>query len=308
VKTRTRSHATAILATVAFASAIMVSPVKATETLCFLSSKTVTMQVAFAPHIRMFVTKSGEFNWKDTETGVVQDCGASTVDNTSTVQVSDFTSAKQTPEITLDFTRRWGPGNELEKVGKSEIEIKINDFDGGHETLALIGTSRRDHYVAGQLGFNLNGDNDGDDILIPNGPIEELYIKGRDRGDLLTVRGGFGTGGPFLTNLVTLQGDGGPDTLRGTSGDERLRGLEGDDRMFGAGGIDLIFADDGADLLKGGGGGDELDGMNGGDRLRGQKGPDDLEGGPGPDDLEGGSGNDTCSGGPGVDSISGCES
>jgi Ca2+-binding RTX toxin-like protein len=295
-----------------FVSVLSAPPSLATMTTCsYLSEqKQVSMVVSFIRDIRMFVTKTGDFKWEDTESGETFDCQAATVENTDGVVISDFTNLNDNPEIILDLKRRWGPGFTPEKTGRSEIEVDVNDQGkngAGHDTVMILGNRRPNVYVFGASGFNLNADNDGDDVQFPVGTIEELYVKGREKADRLSVRGGSGTGGEFTTDSVTLQGDDGGDTLKGASGDENLRGLDGNDDMFGAAGTDRLFSDDGADLLEGGRGDDELDGMRGNDRMRGQKGPDDLEGGPGDDDLEGGAGIDTCSGGPGADSITGCE-
>jgi hypothetical protein len=273
----------------------------ATATVCTYSGapdNQVNMQMAFIPDIRMFVTESGEFKWEDTETGAVDDCGPATVENTNSVVIADFTDPADTPEIVIDRRRPWGPGLKLEKNGKSEIEVDVQAHRDHFETLKVMGSDRKNHFVFGAMGFNLNQDNDGNDIEITHNPIDELYVKGRSRADTLTVRGGSETGEPFLTTSVTLQGDRGADVLEGASGDENLRGLKGADRMFGGTGLDQMFSDAGPDLVVGGRGGDELYGMKGGDRLRGQRGPDELVGGPGIDD---------CSGGPGVDTLTGCE-
>jgi Ca2+-binding RTX toxin-like protein len=283
-------------------------PSHATLTTCSYDSSTdrVTLGVSVELNVRLFVNDSGAFKWKDTETNVVADCQKATVNNTSNVVVDDFTGANDLPEIALDFRNRWGPGTTPEMTGRSEIEVDVNDRNGGNDTLMILGSPRRNHFVFGASGFNLNGDNDGNDVQLPIGVIEELYVKGRDRGDRLSVRGGSGTGADFVTELVTLQGDGGSDSLLGGDGDEDLRGIDGDDTLLGGLGVDQLFSDDGDDLVRGGRGQDELDGLKGKDKLFGQRGPDDLEGGPGDDDLDGGPGIDTCDGGPGVDSISSC--
>jgi Ca2+-binding RTX toxin-like protein len=282
---------------------------QATNTLCSYDSGTdrVTLTVSLIEDVRLFVTGGGEFRWEDTQTNVVTDCQNSTVNNTGDVVVNDFSNPTDLPEIILDFRHRWGPGVMPEATGRSEIEVDVNDNSGGNDTLMILGSPRRNHFVFGASGFNLNSDNDGNDVQLPIGVIEELYAKGRERGDQLSVRGGSGTGADFVTESVTLQGDGGSDSLLGGDGDEDLRGIDGDDTLLGGLGVDQLFSDDGDDLLKGGRGPDELDGQRGKDRLRGQRGSDDLEGGPGDDDLEGGLGTDTCEGGSGVDSINGCE-
>jgi Ca2+-binding RTX toxin-like protein len=307
VKPRIRS--VFVLAVVIGASAYAV-PTNATNTTCAYISADheIVMTVSLIEDVRLFVNGAGEFKWEDTQAGIVEDCQKATVENTDLVEVNDFTNSSDLPEIILDFRRKWGPGFTPEGTPRrSEIEVEVNDNSGGEDELFVLGTHRRDTMVFGGSGFNLNDDNDGDDVTLLTGVIEVLYVKGGARADLLSVRGGSDTGSEFVTNAITLQGDAGADSLFGGSGDEDLRGIDGDDRMFGATGIDQIFADEGDDLLRGGGGADELDGMRGRDRLRGQEGPDDLEGGPGEDDLDGGPGSDMCSGGAGPDSLARCE-
>jgi hypothetical protein len=290
------------------ASMLLTGSSLATNTICLYDDPNdqVTMSIAFAPNVRLFVTQSGDFMWEDTQTNTVSDCGAATVMNTNSVDVVDFTNPEATPKVVLDFRRPW-PGMTLEKNGVSEIEIDYEDQRDHPETLMLLGRNGSDSYVAGAMGFNLNGDNDGDDIEITVNQIEELYIKGRDDADLISVRGGAETGGPFVTDSVTLQGDSGHDFLLGSLGSENLRGLDGDDDMLGGPAADQLSGDDGADLMRGGRGGDELFGMKGSDRLRGLRGADDLEGGPADDNLNGGRGIDSCVGGPGMDSFNNCE-
>lgn len=254
---------------------------------------TVNYQIVTPSSVTFFVTETGEIKWKDTVSKQVSDCGNATVSNTDLITITDFNGVNDS-ELTLDLSRRFGPGLTPETVGIPEIEFSI---DGGaaDDALRILGGNNRDRVVFGEEGVNLNKDADDDIKTLDD--YSDFDLIGNGGKDVLSAAGGAGTGGPFQFP-VTIYGLDGDDSLLGSANDDALLGSSGRDSMRGGGGGDIIFGDAGKDDLKGGPGGDELDGLAGDDKLRGDGGPDDLDGGGGTDD---------CEGGPGADSVTGCE-
>lgn len=70
-----------------------------------------------------------------------------------------------------------------------------------------------------------------------------------------------------VTDLSTLNGDGGNNTLTGTTANETLNGNGGNDTLNGGGGSDKLFGGEGNDSLASGSGNDILNGGNGTDWL-----------------------------------------
>lgn len=272
-----------------------VSPARGTLSSCSFQKKkaTVNLQSVTPTTVTIFVTESGEIKWKDTVSKQVSDCGTATVNNTNLIAILDFNGSSDS-ELTIDLSRRFGPGLTPEAVGVSEIEFTI---DGGaaEDALRILGSNNKDRVVFGEEGVNLNKDDDDDIKTLDD--YSDFELIGNGGQDVLSAAGGAGTGGPFQLP-VTIYGLDGDDNLLGSANDDTLLGSGGGDSMRGGGGGDIIFGDAGRDDLKGGPGADELDGLAGNDKLRGDGGPDDLDGGGGTDD---------CKGGPGADTVTGCE-
>lgn len=273
---------------------LSVSPAGATMSTCFFNKgeATLNVQIVTPTKVTIFVAEGGELKWKDTVSKQVTDCGNATVNNTDLISTIDYNDSNDS-ELTLDLSRRFGPGLTPEAVGIPEIEFSI---DGGlaEDALRILGSNNKDRIVFGEEGVNLN--RDGDDDIETLDDYSEFELIGNGEKDLLSAAGGAGTGGPFLLP-VTIYGLAGDDDLQGSASDDTLLGSGGRDSMRGGGGGDIIFGNAGGDDLKGGSGADELDGLAGNDKLRGNGGPDDLDGGGGTDD---------CEGGPGADTVTGC--
>ena len=159
------------------------------------------------------------------------------------------------------------------------------------DQIVVRGTSSADALAIGTKGVSFNNDTDVDVTITPLPSSIELI--GGGGGDMLTARGGFGSGQVFAGRVTLRAGDGG-DTLTGS---------DFDDLIVGAAGVDTVA---------GYGGNDEIRGEGGNDALSGQDGNDLIVGGAGADSFVGGDGNDTfqatdgqadtiLSGGAGVD-------
>jgi RTX calcium-binding nonapeptide repeat (4 copies) len=166
----------------------------------------------------------------------------------------------------------------------SEIEIHVN-AGSGSDVVIIEGTALRDFLVAGADGLNINRDSDADVFL---SATDIVAMFGNGGNDVLTARGGFGTGGAAGRNAV-------------------LVGRGGNDRLLGGPDRDDLVGGRGRDISKGGRGRDSLLGQGDADRLFGQGQNDALSGGGGHDRLVGGSGTDTCRQGPGTGPIRSCE-
>ena len=247
----------------------------------------VFLQTVTPTSVRLFVASDGEFKWEDPMSGEVADCGNGTVNNTDSVEVTDYNDTVDSTTI-LDLRRRFGPGKTPESSGKSEIEVSMNG-GAGNNTLQVWGGKKADNIIFGIAGVALNRDGDVDITQIN---VDDFVFLGKGGSDFLSANGGNGTEEPWSTR-VTIYGNDGHDEILGSTADDRLLGSDGDDTMRGGKSGDIIFGNAGADLLLGRDGGDELDGMGGPDRLRGHTGQDDLEGGAGIDNCDGGSGDDT---------------
>lgn len=175
------------------------------------------------------------------------------------------------------------PGFTDEGDGTSEIEIHVTAGDST-DVVAIDGTALGDLLVVGAVGLNLNGDSDADVFL---SATEVVAMFGSGGNDVLTARGGFGTGA--AGTRAVLVGRGGNDRLLG--------GRDRDDLVGGRG----------RDIAKGGRGRDLLIGQGDSDKLFGQGQNDLLGGGGGNDRLVGGSGTDMCRQGPGTGPVRSCE-
>jgi hypothetical protein len=179
----------------------------------------------------------------------------------------------------------FAPGFTDEGDGTSEIEIQVNA--GGHP-LDLVGGDGgdlSDFLVVGAGGFNLNGDSDAD---VFTSATEFMGLFGFGGDDVLTARGGLGTGGALGKRAF----------LGGYGGNDRVLGGRGGELLGGDAGRDTVRCGPKRDLVGGGGGADKLFGEGGSDKLLGHGGNDRLTGGPGID---------TCRQGPGKGPIRSCE-
>ena len=198
-------------------------------------------------------------------------CGAATTANTDSITVTG--AAGSVERLIVDQSQgSLAPGATVETAGTvSEIELSVNLGDAGDQ-LELGGTPGADLLVVGTKGASFNGDTDLD---VTFGALpSSVELVGGAGSDVLSARGGYGTGQVFL-GRVTLRGDDGDDTLDGSNLD------------------DLVFGGPGADTALGNVGNDELRGETGNDKLSGQDGNDRLVGGTGADTLLGGNQDDT---------------
>ena len=291
------ARATALVEAGLFSAVLVVAllprPAIATGTSCAYvkSENTVQLTTVTPANARIFVTPKGEIKWSDTNSQMVFDCAAATVNNTNLVDIEDFADASSSTLHIIDLRRFFAPGTPEESAGLSEIEFTADGGSGDNNMLQIWGGGRKDRIVLGEEGINLNRDRD-DDVKINN--YAEVFVLGKGRRDVLSAGGGFGTGGPFL-QAVTMYGNGGADLITGSPQGDHILGSKGPDEVNASAGPDIVLGDAGEDLLRGGPGGDELDGLGNDDRLRGQGGNDDLEGGPGVDDCRGGGGTNTIS-------------
>jgi Ca2+-binding RTX toxin-like protein len=185
-----------------------------------------------------------------------------------------------------------GSLNEIEWVltGTNVAAAGVNN-NNGVETLTILGNAAADTINVGSGGapvaldpadpaltfatvspfVNLNGDDDGDiyvdvaatslpDAVGPDTLANSIYpdsitVRGRAGNDVLTGKGGLGTGGPATPVPVgfpagdqtvppfTIPGL----TLDGGDGDDSLQGSEGNDTLIGGAGNDVIDGDDNSD-------------------------------------------------------------
>ncbi|MDB9529335.1 Ig-like domain-containing protein [Oscillatoria sp. CS-180] len=179
------------------------------------------------------------------------------VENTVTVTTTIFDDGPGEGPETFGFSVLDGENYDIDP-GTSEIEITIDDTDGGMVP-DIVGTNEAETLV---------------------GTDEDNFIQALGGGD--TVAGGFG-------NDIIDGGDG-DDVLRG---DLNLRSPQdgepgGNDIIFGGDGNDRIGGKTGNDILSGDAGDDEIWGDAGDDILMGVTGNDILVG----DNFSTGSGND----------------
>jgi Ca2+-binding RTX toxin-like protein len=99
--------------------------------------------------------------------------------------------------------------------------------------------------VADEVGFiNLNGDDDADIFTGDDDTLKAIFIEvfGRGGNDILTAKGGKGTGDTVPLSFVLLGFR--TLTLNGGDGDDSLQGGDGDDFLVGGPGNDVIDGDD----------------------------------------------------------------
>jgi Ca2+-binding RTX toxin-like protein len=217
-------------------------------------------------------------------------CGTATVANTDSIVVNGV--AASTEALTLDLSGGlFAPGATVEGTGVSEIEISVLLGDAS-DRVTLSGTEGADHLSAGASGLSFTSDGDVDVTLSPL--TATLTMLGLGGDDVITGRGGSGTGSSFPNTLVA-DGGGGADTIDGGLGGDTLAGGAGNDTISGREGHDLIDGGADNDTLAGNGDNDELVGGAGFDALIGGDGNDVLRANDGEADsnLNGGPGTDT---------------
>jgi Ca2+-binding RTX toxin-like protein len=216
-------------------------------------------------------------------------CGEATTTNTDTIVVTG--SGKDDLFVVDTRSGPFAPGATADPDGSSAIEFHV-DLGGGGDLLRIFGTRGADRIVVGSSGINLDEDAAANITMTRTAVV--VFGLGGD--DVLSGRGGAGTGGEHELFLGLFGGGGkdrligGPraDTLVGGGGADVLIGRGGQDILVGRAGPDVLTGGGGADLLAGGPGSDRMNGGPGNDQLFGVAGNDLLRGGPGRDDLKGG--------------------
>lgn len=218
-------------------------------------------------------------------------CGAATTANTDTITVNGAPGSVE--RLTVDQAGgALAPGASAEASGTSEIELAIKLGDTG-DVIIVRGTTSPDALAVGTKGVSFNNDSDVDVTITPLPSTIEL--AGSEGNDVLTARGGYGSGQVFAGRV----------TLRGDDGDDNFTGSDFDDLLVGGAGNDVFGGYLGADEIRGEAGNDQLNGHDGNDLLVGGAGADSLIAGTGNDTLEaadgqadtnlsGGAGTDTC--------------
>ena len=217
-------------------------------------------------------------------------CGAATTTNTDSITVNGAAGSDES--LTVDQTGgALAPGVGLETNGLAEIEMAINLGDATDQ-IVFQGTTGADALAIGLKGVSFDNDTDVDVTITPVPNAIELV--GGDGDDILTSRGGFGSGLVFLGSIV-LRGGAGADTLTGSNLDDLIVGGEGNDAITGYGGNDALHGEDGNDQVNGNDGNDLMVGGSGADSLVGGNGNDTLQAVDGVADisLSGGAGIDT---------------
>ena len=123
----------------------------------------------------------------------------------------------------------------------------------GGDTMEVVGTRGRDHYVAhDDLGASIDLDGDGDPDFVST-DVGRVVVLGMAGDDSLAAAGG---PGDRMSHRADLRGGTGNDVLRGgRSGEDRLDGGSGNDRVLDPGapgdrlvggrGFDTVRADAG---------------------------------------------------------------
>jgi Ca2+-binding RTX toxin-like protein len=217
-------------------------------------------------------------------------CGAATTANTDSITING--GAGSVESLTVDQTGgALAPGVGAESNGIAEIEMALNLGDATDQ-IVFVGTTGADALAIGTKGVSFNSDTDVDVTISPMPNAIELV--GGEGDDVLTARGGYGSGQVFAGSVV-LRGGGGNDALTGGNiddllvggtGNDVVTGYSGNDDLRGEEGNDQLFGNDGNDLMAGGSGSDSFVGGNGNDTLQAADGVADVS-------LSGGAGVDT---------------
>ncbi len=248
------------------------------------TTKTVTAGVGTGAAATLAVV-GGEIRFGSTPTA----CGGATTTNTDLIRVNG--AAGSAESLTIDQSGgALAPGASPESNGIAEIELEIDLGDAG-DGIVVKGTSAADALAIGTKGVSFNGDSDVDITITPTPSSIELV--GGGGGDVLTGRGGYGSGQVFSGRV----------TLRAGEGGDSLTGTNLDDLLIGGAGADAIAGYGGNDELRGEGGNDKLNGNDGNDLIVGGLGSDSFVGGGGDDTFEAADGfaDTTLSGGQGID-------
>ncbi|MBA2741223.1 MAG: hypothetical protein H0U46_04345 [Actinobacteria bacterium] len=185
----------------------------------------------------------------------------------------------------------FAPGVAVEPTGTSEIEIATTLGDAT-DIVIVRGTTGDDTIRIGSNGVGLNADDDVDVTFSPL-PVQ-IEVYGLGGANLLSARGGAGSGTVYLGKAVlragndpgnVLAGGNGNDDLHGGASGDRLEGRDGNDWLSGGGGNDQLLGSGGNDTMIGGAGSDEFLGSAGDDTMYADDDEFDsyINGGPGVD-------------------------
>jgi hypothetical protein len=246
-------------------------------------------------------------------------CGSpvATVNNTPSIDVVQNSVGSV---LTVDL--RQGPFANSSSGGEVFITFRETGNTSFTSWLKVLAPNTGSHIAIGQLGTNLNADDDNDVDLATQAVVGnsiQFIINRRDYlggagADTISTAGGFGTGLPsqFAEDFGDIRGGDGDDVLFGDGGFTPYG--EGDnDTVTGYGsdggeGNDLVTGTDSftADFLFGGPGNDTIIALGGSDNLFPGTGNDIVFAGPGSDtiddsDVSGGGGDDRIAPGPGGD-------
>jgi Ca2+-binding RTX toxin-like protein len=192
-------------------------------------------------------------------------CDGATLSNTDSIEVVG------TPyQEALTIHGVFAPGRSPESEGEPEIEITIDFGNSPNDNLGVFGTDAADRLTIGAFGLAVNDDLDLD-VTVTG--VDYILGWGMGGDDLMSARGGLGTGDPSPVG-VQLVAEGGNDRV--------LDGLN-DDSLGAGRGQDVVMGGTGDDFVKGGAGNDQLAGGKGADVLRAGKGDDRCKPGPGKD-------------------------
>lgn len=241
-------------------------------TYCRYNAGTRTVVVHLATsHVVQLHTYEGRINFVDlTNYQNKGRCGAATIRNTDRIKVTEETPG----DSRLQLRHTWGlfaPGYSAEPEGIREIEFAL----GTLTQLWVLGRPVvANRVVLGASGIAFTSDGDAD---AAGNALREVSVFGDDGNDLVSARGGYGTGavwsGPAGVHLAAY-------------------GDDGDDKLYGAAGRDILMGDAGSDILRGYGGSDDLDGGTGSDQIYGNGGNDYIRGGYWSDKMWAGPGDD----------------
>jgi Ca2+-binding RTX toxin-like protein len=212
-------------------------------------------------------------------TGALIACGGGNpqppVGNVDSILVEDNIVVGHSSVLDVNFRNGafLGGGAAGDATGTGEIEVDYVAGDGTDQ-LQVDGTDNADNWLfgenlAGDIGANLDGDDDGDDITTTG--VELADVNGGKGDDSVSAVGNGAVGGPIQQPLTLADGDlileGGNqnDTIRGGAGNDKLVGGTQDDDLNGGGGNDTVDGSDDNDSLDGGVGADILTGGTGTD-------------------------------------------
>jgi Ca2+-binding RTX toxin-like protein len=208
-------------------------------------------------------------------------CGGATTANTDTITITGAAGSVETLAID-QIGGRLAPGGTAESTGISEIELAVNLGDAADVTV-VRGNTAADTLAVGTKGVSFNNDADVDITFTPL--PSSIELAGGGGGDVLSGRGGFGSGQVFLGRVTLRAGDGGDslsggdldDVLVGGAGTDTITGGLGNDQLDGQGGADTLSGNDGDDTIVGGAGADSLIGAGGNDTLDARDGAADTQ-------------------------------